>query len=442
VLRWGDPVAFYGYPFDGAVDYQVLENGNLIFSVQVGPQAAPGVGGSGCRDTGFASDPYRCLRFGGAGARPPRPAGTYTYQARACWHGTSNCAAWKPDSPTLILVPAPTPTPTATATATRTPTATATRTATRMPTATRTPTRTPTPTATATVPPLATVYVNAAAGSDSPACGASAGAAACKTIGYALANRVAAGGTVSVAAGTYTERITLRPGVTVQGAGVTTLNGGGGGPVVTADDATIDATTVLAGFTITGGQATNGAGITIRNGAALHVDNSAPTVRNNTIQNNTGVYNAGGIYVWQGAPVISGNTIQNNTSGWGGGLFINHSAATVSGNTIRDNTATAGGGGLQVYDLATCTISGNTIEGNHSSATEPMGGGGLNIDVAASPVLTGNIIRNNTGLAGGGINLGGTGAGTLSAHGNLICGNEGYQFYNETTYAPDVTGNW
>jgi len=317
-------------------------------------------------------------------------------------------------------------------------------------------------TAFAATPAAQLIYVDGAQGTDSATCGANPGPAACQTIGYALANRVAAGGTVSVAAGTYRETITLKPGVKVQGAGAETtiIDGNGTGPVVTADGAAIGDTVVLSGFTVTGGQAASGAGITIRNGAAplienntirnntadfggaMHIDASAPTVRDNTIRDNTATSNAGGIYVWQGAPAISGNTIEGNSSGWGGGLFVNGSAGTISGNIIQENTATAGGGGIQVYGLATCAISGNTIESNSASPTEPMGGGGLNIDVAASPVLSANVVRDNTGLAGAGINLGGTGSGTLTAHGNVICGNSGYQFYNETPQSVDLTGNW
>ena len=57
--------------------------------------------------------------------------------------------------------------------------------------------------------------------------------------------------------------------------------------------------------------------------------------------------------------------------------------------------------------------------------------------------MTGNIIRNNVAGFGAGLKyaLGGT-AGMLTAHGNILCGNEGYQFYNETTAQVDVTGNW
>ena len=387
---------------------------------------------------------------------PPTPSPTPTATRTPTHTPTAPATATRTATPTATRTSPPTPTRTATATSTSTPTPT------RTATPTATVTRTPSPTA--TVPPLAVVYVDAALGNDSSTCGATTGSGACQSIGYALANRVAAGGTVSVAAGMYHERITLRAGIKVQGAGasVTTLNGGGGGPVVTADGAAIGAGTVLAGFTITGGQTGQGAGITIRNGAApviennvlagntadfggaLHIDASAPIVRNNTIRDNTGTYNAGGIYVWAGAPTLSGNTIQNNTSDWGGGLFVNNSTATITGNTIRDNVATSGGGGLGVYGTTSSAISNNTIENNRASETNPDGGGGgLEVDNQASPILTGNVIRNNVGGLGAGIKMAQAGAaGTFTAHGNLICGNSGYQFYNETATAVDITGNW
>ncbi len=271
---------------------------------------------------------------------------------------------------------------------------------------------------------------------------------------------------MSAAAGAYNERVTLRPGIKIQGADKTTtvINGGGNGSVITAADGAMTNDTVLSGFTITGGHAVSGGGITVSNGAApviedniiqgntgdyggaLHIDSSSAVIRNNTIQNNTGVYEAGGVYVWQGAPALSGNTIQSNTASWGGGLYVNNSSATISGNTIRENTSTGGAGGVQVYGTAAPTITDNVIEANHASATQAMGGGGLNIGASTSPVVTGNVIRNNTGLAGGGINFGGAPLGGVFGapvfHGNVLCSNEGQQFYNETTYTPDLVGNW
>jgi len=78
------------------------------------------------------------------------------------------------------------------------------------------------------------------------------------------------GDTVEVSAGTYHERITLKNGVAVIGAGarVTIIDGDAGGSVVTSNGC--DANTVLEGFTITDGQAANGGGMY----------NNSPTVTN------------------------------------------------------------------------------------------------------------------------------------------------------------------
>ncbi len=308
--------------------------------------------------------------------------------------------------------------------------------------------------------------MDAVAGADSPTCGATTGSGACKTIGYALTNRVAAGGTVAVTAGTYNERITLRPGVKVQGAGasVTTLNGGGGGSVVTAHDAAIGSSTALSGFTITGGNAEKGGGVRIVNGAApvieqnviqgntagrggaIYTEGSSPTIHNNTIQNNTATVFGGAIHTWLGAALIQGNTIENNTAEWGGGLMVDVSGATISGNTIRGNTATAGGGGIYVYNHATALITGNTIVNNQATGTASWdGGGGVAIGVDCSPTVSGNVLRGNSGAYGGGLKINiddGNPAGTLAAHGNIVCGNSGSQFYNETATAVEITGNW
>jgi hypothetical protein len=68
----------------------------------------------------------------------------------------------------------------------------------------------------------ATTWVVATTGSDVPTCGTST--APCKHIQYALDNRAAAGDTVNVRAGTYTECITVTPGTGV--GGVTLENEG------------------------------------------------------------------------------------------------------------------------------------------------------------------------------------------------------------------------
>ena len=89
------------------------------------------------------------------------------------------------------------------------------------------------------------------------------------------------GDTVQVAAGTYYENITMKSGVVIQGAGqgVSIIDGGGSGSVVTA--ISVDSAAMLDGFTITGGLSDFGGGMYIYN-------NSSPTVTNCTFSGELG----------------------------------------------------------------------------------------------------------------------------------------------------------
>jgi len=98
-------------------------------------------------------------------------------------------------------------------------------------------------------------------------------------------NAAFSGYTVQVAAGTYYERITMKSGVVIQGAGqgVSIINGGASGSVVTANG--VDSAAKLDGFTITNGKATYGGG--------MYNSNSSPTVSNCTFSENSADYGGG-----------------------------------------------------------------------------------------------------------------------------------------------------
>ncbi len=137
-------------------------------------------------------------------------------------------------------------------------------------------------------------------------------------------NAAVSGDTVQVAAGTYYENIILKSGVIVQGVGaaVTTINGGGSGSVVTANN--VDSAAKLDGFTITGGF------------FGIHNSSSSPTITNNTITgNNIGIYNLydsssptitnniitdGGYGIWnyQSSPAIDYNDVWGNSTNYFG----------------------------------------------------------------------------------------------------------------------------
>ncbi len=230
-------------------------------------------------------------------------------------------------------------------------------------------------------------------------------------------NAATYGDTVYVAAGTYYENITLKSGVIVQGAGagVTTIDGGGSGRVVTAHN--VDSAAKLDGFTITNGAADEGAGIRFRwssptisnsiitgnsagaRGGGIHaIHSSSPTISNSIISDNSSGIYGGGIYVaWGSHPTITDSIISGNSAIMGGGIDVYHlSNPTISNSIIVDNNA-RDGGGINVGD-ASPTIINSTITGNSAERY----GGGIYADVS-SLTVSNSIISSNDASSGGGI---------------------------------------
>ncbi len=147
-----------------------------------------------------------------------------------------------------------------------------------------------------------------------------------------------------------------------------------------------DTTSVLAGFTITGGYNSSGGGI--------ELNNSSPTISWNVIKENTALSQGGGISIGYDCqpiitnnvityntvtedggcgggiadasgryPIIKNNVISNNSAaptnwGRGGGIICGWSGTIITGNTITDNIADYGGGILCEYSICEVT---NTI---------------------------------------------------------------------------------
>jgi len=127
-----------------------------------------------------------------------------------------------------------------------------------------------------------------------------------------------AGDTVHVAADTYNERITLKDGVKLlgAGAGVTTIDGSGVGPVVTANG--VSSTTRLDGFTITNGSSPFGAGTDSFGGGMYNVS-SSPTVTNCTFSGNSATYGGGISNEYSSSPTVTNCTFSGNSASYGGG---------------------------------------------------------------------------------------------------------------------------
>lgn len=244
------------------------------------------------------------------------------------------------------------------------------------------------------------------------------------------------GDTVVVAAGTYFENINFRgKKIVVTSTYYLTNNPSiinstiiNGSTPVYPDTGTCvmfnnneDSTTVLQGFSITGGTGTkwhdeHSAG-TYREGGGILIQYSSPVIQNNIIYNNlvtdiTGVVSTGGggMRIGDSYPRIYNNVVMNNTGRYGAGIVLNFSGCImknnlicnnfgsfqygagsaiwinnnfsqprlIQNNTIVNNSATAGTGGINLYNSTeTGTLRNNIVWGN--TPTQIQGGSSLSI---------------------------------------------------------------
>ncbi|MCH8315682.1 MAG: hypothetical protein IID41_06875 [Planctomycetes bacterium] len=179
------------------------------------------------------------------------------------------------------------------------------------------------------------------------------------------------GDEVEVHPGTYNENINLLgKAITVRssdGAGVTTIDAGGSGTVVTCDSRE-GADTILDGFTITGGDASGGGGM--RNSG------SSPTVTNCTFSGNSAGDLGAGMYNFISNPTVTNCIFSGNSAGSGGGGILNllSSNPTVTNCIFSGNSVgTVGGGMLNLIDsnptVTNCVVWANSPDQMNGTAS-------------------------------------------------------------------------
>ncbi|MGI6253857.1 MAG: right-handed parallel beta-helix repeat-containing protein [Aminivibrio sp.] len=179
---------------------------------------------------------------------------------------------------------------------------------------------------------------------------------------------------------------------------VTTLNGSGK-TVVLADG--MNETSVLDGFTITGGNASMGSG------GGMHINGGNPTVTNCTFSENDAINGGGGMYINTGTPTVTNCTFSGNTATSGGGVYIISGLPTFTNCTFSANEAN-GGGGMYIKD-GSPTLTNCTFQGNNTN----MGSGGGMYVNGGYPMLTNCIFSGNNAFYGGGMYTNG-GSSTLT----------------------------
>lgn len=203
------------------------------------------------------------------------------------------------------------------------------------------------------------------------------------------------GDTVTVGAGTYVENIFLKRGVAVVGAGFkeTTIDGGGKGSVVTAEN--VDSMARLEGFTITNGSAQNGGG--------MRCISSSPTIAHCIFARNRASGFGGGMYNQNSSPTISHCTFSENSaaqadSGGGGVYNANNSSPILTDCSFRNNRAVLGFGGA----LANAGSSHPELSNVTFSVNEAIRGGAIRNESGSDPNLQGVIFSANHAKSHGG----------------------------------------
>jgi surface protein len=170
----------------------------------------------------------------------------------------------------------------------------------------------------------------------------------------------------------------------------------------------LDATAVLDGFTITGGNANIGSwGNHTASGGGMFNRNSSPTVTNCTFSGNSanwggsdGAGAGGGMFNYDSNPTVTNCTFSGNLAYYGGGMEnYMYSSPTVTSCTFSGNSANWGGGMSNDYysspTVTNCIFSGNSTDCND---------GGMANWWECSPTVTNcSFSGNSAGHEGGGM---------------------------------------
>jgi len=208
-----------------------------------------------------------------------------------------------------------------------------------------------------------------------------------------------------------------------------------------------DTNSVLTGFTIRNGFATNGGGVYCRVA-------SSPIIRSNIIENNSTSADGAGVYITDSAaPIVIGNIIRHNsTPYWGGGIYVfDGSSPALIRNIIYNNGSTSRAGSASALlpepGSGPFTVAGRFIRTLPAGAELISCGGGILVTnytgLPTRPLILNNTIDGNTvSDRGGGIfsNLA-----EPDIRNNIITANQGYGIYHQGTAITvsynDIWGN-
>jgi hypothetical protein len=181
----------------------------------------------------------------------------------------------------------------------------------------------------------------------------------------AAINAAVNGDVIIVAPGTYMEKINFQGKfITVKSSGgpaLTTINATGQSSAVVSFQNGETVSSMLDGFTLTGGIGLSSGGSRV--GGGVYVSGADPSISNCVIRNNS-ADNGGGMYSFAGDPRVINCVFNANVCLKGGAAFANFSNPILLNCTLAGNNATVQAGGVfstsATARLINCVVWGNT----------------------------------------------------------------------------------
>ena len=227
------------------------------------------------------------------------------------------------------------------------------------------------------------------------------------------------GQTVWVGPGIYLEHTLSMGGKAValrstHGQGQTTVDAQGSGTVMSFD-AGEGPSSVVDGFTLTGGKALDGGGMYLYNssptltrltlsqnttleygeGGGMYLAGSNPTLVQVTLVENSAYFSGGGMVAYQSSPILTQVILSGNHASSGGGISLDRSYPGLTQVLLSGNTAERGGA---IYSSQSSPRL-NQVTITMNSATEA--GGGIYLSsyspMLTTPTLTHVILSHNVG---------------------------------------------
>jgi predicted outer membrane repeat protein len=153
---------------------------------------------------------------------------------------------------------------------------------------------------------------------------------------------------------------------------------------------------ILDGFTITGGNA-NGTTGNQDDGGGMYVSGASPTLRNITFRDNNGT-NGGALYNENGSnPVLTDVLFEYNTATRGAAIYDDLSSPQITNGTFRLNVAINDGGAIYNTSSSNPTIVDSVFSRNSANT----GSGGAIFSNLSNPNLINSTLSGNVAVTGG-----------------------------------------